>query len=200
MLAPHILGGGMADDQEHCMRLAEPLLADFHDAWHHAFNTYLSYPPEFTAEHDDTTTANVIRSHMWTEIVRRFDGRPGCKVLRLRGLNLLIHRDETVWRFKLVDGTGRHANYQTKQQQDYDAQMHLPHIPSAALRLTSGYQLDEAAQKIERVIVARPIGGDIVWASQVNMAGETATWSDITPARLPGTDRVDYRRRGGRRP
>jgi hypothetical protein len=186
----------MTEEQDLCMRLAEPLLPDFHDAWHHAFDTYQSYPAGFTAEHDDTTTANVVRSHMWTEIVRRFDGRTGCKILRLRGLNLLLHRDETVWRFKLVDGAGHHANYQTKQQRDYDDQLELPDIPPAAFRLTSGYQPDEASQKIERVIVARPLGRSIVWASQINVTEGTATWVDITPPRLPGTEDIDFRRKG----
>jgi hypothetical protein len=186
-------------DQDQCMKLAEPLLLDFHEIWHHAFATYHRMPPEFTAEHDDTTVANCIRSHAWTEIVRRFDGRPGCKLMRLRRLNLLLHKDETVWRFKLVDGAGRHSNYQTPQQQDFDDQKDLPGIPPAAARLTSGYQPDDAAQAIERIIVACPLGPSIRWAAQVNVIDSAVSWIDITPVRLPGTERFDYRGRRSRR-
>lgn len=177
------------------MKLAAPLLPDFHEAWHHAFKTYKDYPPEFTAEYDDSVAAQVIRRHAWTEIVRRFDGHKGVNFRRLRGLNLLLYKDETVWRFKKVDASGRHANYQTSQQQDFDDQLDLPGIPAKAIRLTSGYQPDEAGQEIERIIIARPMGRQIEWASQVNVANGTASWEDITPARLPGTERVDFRRK-----
>lgn len=153
------------DDQEGCMSLAAPLLPDFYEVWHHAFGTYQRYSPEFRAEHDDTTVANCIRSHAWTEIVRRFDGRPGVKLMRLRGLNLLLHKDETVWRFKLVDDGGRHSNYQTQQQKDFDDQLEFPEFPPAAIRLTSGYQPDDAAQAIERILVARPLGPSIRWVA-----------------------------------
>lgn len=184
----------MLENQERCMALAEPLLRDFHDAWHHAFGEYQKYPPEFTAEHDDTTAANCIRSHMWTEVVRRFDGRPGCTLIRLQGLNLLNYKDQTVWRLKRVDGSGRHSNYQTKQQRDFDDQLDLPGLPAEAVRLTSGYQPGEAGQMIERIIVARPFGRSIVWAAQVNVVDDVALWIDITPARLAGTERIDFRR------
>jgi hypothetical protein len=185
----------MTDDQEHCMKLAEPLLADFHGLWHHAFEQYTKYPTEFTAEHDNTTMANCIRSHAWTEVVRRFEGKKGFNLLRLGRLNLLLHRHETVWRFKLVDSSGRRSNYQTEQQKDYDDQLPLPGLPTEAVRLTSGYKLDEASHAIERIVVARPIGREIEWASQVNMDGSSASWEDITPVRLPGTERMDFRRR-----
>lgn len=185
----------MIEDLERCMKLAEPLLPDFYAAWHHAFGIYQQYPAEFRAEHDDTTAANNIRSHAWTEIVRRFDGRPGCRLQRLNRLNLLIYRDETVWRFKLVDSGGRHSNYQTPQQQDFDDQKELPGIPPQAVRLTSGYQPDAAAQIIERIMVARPIGRAIEWVAQVHLTDGAASWTDITPERLPGVDRVDFRGR-----
>ncbi|HWA89215.1 MAG TPA: hypothetical protein VG889_04225 [Rhizomicrobium sp.] len=185
----------MSDDQERCMTMAAPLLGDFYDLWHHAFKQYSSYPPEFSAEHDSTTAANCIRSHAWTEVVRRFDGRKGFKLLRLARLNLLLVRDETVWRFKLVDGAGRHSNYQTEQQRNFDDQLPLPGLPDEAVRLTSGYQPDDLGQQIDRIIIARPIGRQIEWAAQVNMSGGTASWEDITPDRLPGMERVDFRRR-----
>jgi len=185
----------MSEDQDRCMGLAAPLLPEFYDIWHHAFGEYQKYPTEFTAEHDNTTMANCIRSHAWTEVVRRFDGRKGFNLLRLGRLNLLLCRDETVWRFKLVDGSGRHSNYQTEQQKNFDDQLPLPGLPSEAVRLTSGYQPDEAGHSIARVIVARPIGRQIEWASQVNIVDDVASWVDITPPRLPGTERVDFKRR-----
>ena len=167
------------EDQARCMTLAGPLLADFHDAWHVALGRYLSYPAEFTAEHDDTTAANCIRAHMWTEIVRRFVGRRGCKLLHLTGLNLLNHRDETVWRFKQVDGSGRHQNYQTPQQRRYDLQLTLPGLPLEAVRLTSGYQPDAALQSIQRIIVSRPFAKVIRWSSQIHLDGATASWESL---------------------
>lgn len=182
-------------DQERCMALAAPLLIDLHQAWYEAFGQYLKYPAEFTAEHDDTTAANCIRSHMWTEVVRRFDGRHGCKLLSLGRLNLLLYKNDVVWRFKKVDGSGRHQNYQTKQQRDYDDQLELPGLPGAAVRLTSGYQPDGAGQAIDRVIVSRPLGKSMMWAAQTNVIDNAASWVDITPRRLAGTDRFDYRAR-----
>lgn len=110
-----------------------------------------------------------------------------------------MHKDETVWRFKLVDGAGRHSNYQTQQQKDFDDQLELPGIPPPAIRLTSGYQPDDAAQAIERILVARPLGPSIRWVAQINLSEGEASWTDITPPRLPGTDRFDYRGRRDRR-
>ncbi|MBX3575799.1 MAG: hypothetical protein KF723_01225 [Rhizobiaceae bacterium] len=187
-------------DQSRCMELASPLLPILYEAWHTAFAKYHSYDPAFTAEHDDTTTANCIRSHMLTEVISRLDGQQGCKVLRLNRLALLNHRDELVWRFKKVDGNGRHRNVQTEQQQDFDDQLEIPGIPSAATRLTSGYQPDAAGLSIDRIVVSRPLGRSMIWASQINIADGAASWADITPVRFPGTARTDFRRRtGGRR-
>lgn len=177
------------------MKLAEPLLQDMHEIWHHAFAEYLRYPADLKAEHDETTAANCIRAHAWTEVKRRFEDRKGFGLLRLRRLNLLLHGTDTVWRFKRVDGAGQHQNYQTPQQQDFDDQLELPGIPPAAIRLTSGYQPDIAATAIERIIVARPMGRSILWAAQINIIDAKATWVDITPERLPGTERVDFRPR-----
>src|SRR4051812_6007188 len=100
--------------------IAEPLLRDLYDGWFDAVALYNSYPEKVRAEHDDTTAANCVRSHMFREVVRRFDGRPGCVLRDVRGLKVLIYRDRQVWRFKKVDATGRHSNYPTQQQQDFD--------------------------------------------------------------------------------
>jgi hypothetical protein len=189
----------VTEDQFRWMRHSAPLLLEMHEGWHEAMKRYHRTPPELIAEHDDTTAANNIRSHMWSEVVRRFDGRSGFSLLRLGRLNLLNYRDESVWRFKKVDGNGRHRNYQTKQQQDYDDQLDIPGIPAAAVRLTSGYYPDAAGSAVERVIISRPFGPSIMWAAQINIeSGIAASWSDITPLRLAGTGRFDYRgRRSG---
>lgn len=179
----------MATDLELCMEQAAPLLPDFSEAWHLAMEAYRGYPPGYSAEHDDTTAANCIRSHMWMEIERRFHGRAGCSLLTLRGLRVLNFRDQIVWRFKRVDGGGRHRNYQTKQQRDFDNQKPLPGIPPPAVRLTSGYQPDASGQAIERIIVARPMGRSTQWAAQVNIVDSVASWVEITPRRFTGTER-----------
>jgi hypothetical protein len=193
--------GKMEEDEARCMALAQPLLRDLHEAWHAAFAMYrVKYPEEVIAEHDDITTANCIRSHLWTDILRRFGERPGCALLAIRNLKILNYRDELVFRFKKVNGEGRHHNYQTKQQMDFDDQLPLPGIPSAATRLTSGYQPDAIGDVIERIIVSRPMGTRTTWAAQVNVIGDTASWVDITPVRLAGTERIDFHPRRRRRP
>ena len=176
------------------MELAEPLLGAFYEAWHLAVNKYASTPPEFIAEHDDSCAAQNIRQYMWAEVVRRFEGRAEYHLYRLNRLNLLNHQDQTLWRFKKVDGGGRHQNYQTSQQKDYDKQRHFDGIPPSAERLTSGYQPDASGLAIERIIVARPVGSTILWASAVNFTNGSAAWEDITPTRLPGTDRIQIKR------
>jgi hypothetical protein len=123
-----------------------------------------------------------VRSHMLQEVIARFDSRPGFTILVLRGLALLNYQDQIVLRFKKVDGEGRHQNYQTKQQKDFDDQLELPEIPPAAT--------------IRRIIVSRPWGKSMMWSSQVNVVDKEAMWEDITPARLAGTSRLDRRRRG----
>jgi hypothetical protein len=190
-------GDDHTEEQSRSMDELGDLLLHFHTAWHEAFAMYHRYGAEFTAEHDDTTTANCIRSHMWKQVVTRFDGKSGFKLQKLQGLNLLNWEGRYVFRFKKVDGSGRHANYQTKQQRDFDDQLELPGIPPAALRLTSGYQPDPSGLMIDRIIVARPYGTSTVWAAQVNLDSGKVTWTDITPVRLPGTERMD-RRRGGK--
>jgi hypothetical protein len=183
-------------DQAHCMKLAQPLLGDFHEAWEAAFAKYLRTPAEIIADYDDTTVANCIRAFAWKEIARRFGGRRHCRLMRYQQLNLLNYRDETLWRFKQVNGAGRHANYQTPQQRHYDLQLPLPGVPPEAIRLTSGYQPDATLTTIQRVIVSRPYGKSMRWAAQVNLATGTVAWQDISPARFTGTGRFDVRKRG----
>lgn len=187
----------MPTDLERCLEMAAPLLPEFSDAWQTAMETYNRYEPAFTAEHDDTTAANCIRSHMWKEVERRFGGRPGFALVRIKGLNVLVDGDRAVWRFKRVDSRGRHSNYQTPQQKAFDDQEPFPEIPPPAVRLTSGYQPDPSGQYIERIVVARPLGTSVQWAAQVNVVDNVATWTEITPRRFAGMDRVQRGRGRG---
>jgi hypothetical protein len=189
------------DDLSRCMELASPLLAGLHDEWRNAHQLYQErYPAEILAEHDESTAASCVRAHMLMAIKRRFDGVDGCHVLDINGLKVLNYRDLAVFRFKKVDAAGRHHNYQTEQQKDFNDQLPLPNLPPEAVRLTSGYQLDVSGQAIERIIIARPLGSSIMWTAQVNVIEDEAAWIDITPRRLAGTERFDYHgRAGGRR-
>jgi hypothetical protein len=182
------------------MSFIEPLLVGLHDDWRAAHTLYQErYPADILAEHDETTAANCVRAHMLMAVIRRFDGVPGCHVLDINSFKVLNYRDLAVLRFKKVDAAGRHHNYQTAQQKDFDDQEPLPGLPAEAVRLTSGYQLDVSGQAIERIIIARPIGQSIMWTAQVNVIEDHAAWIDITPRRLAGTERFDYRGRAGAR-
>jgi len=188
------------DDLSLCLELISPVLAGLHDDWRASHQLYQErYPAEILAEHDESTAASCVRSHMLMAIKRRFDGVDGYHVLDINGLKVLNYRDLAVLRFKKVDAAGRHHNYQTGQQKAFDDQLPLPSLPPEAVRLTSGYQLDMSGQAIERIIIARPVGFSIAWTAQVHVIENKAAWIDITPRRLAGTERFDYRGRAGGR-
>jgi hypothetical protein len=181
----------MDDDDEltHCMKIIEPLLVDLHEGWEAAHRLYREeYPAKVLAEHTDAVAAACVRQHQWMEVERRFDGKPGVTLLDIRGLKVINWRDHAVIRLKKLDAGGRHANYQTQQQKDFDDQDPLPGLPPAAVRLTSGYQLDATGQSMERHMIARPMGRSVAWTAQVNV-------TDITPHRFVGFERYDYRKR-----
>jgi hypothetical protein len=120
--------------------------------------------------------------------------------LNVKNLKLLNFYDRYVLRFKQVNKFGMHQNYPTEQQHEFDRDVPLDGIPPAAIRLTSGYQLNAAGDAIERVLIARILGRSALWLSQINVISAEAAWEDITPARFSGTRRVDARfRRGGSR-
>jgi hypothetical protein len=185
-------------EQNEAMEFLEPLLVPLHEGWHSAHAKYLSYDPEHTADHDDSTAASCVRSHMWAYVRNQLDGRPGVTLLNVRGLKLLNFFDRYVLRFKQVNGNGMHHNYPTNQQNDFDQDVPFPEFPPEAIRLTSGYQLSAAGNSLERVMIARIAGRSAVWLSQINVISAEAIWEDITPARFAGTSRIDarYRRRG----
>jgi hypothetical protein len=189
---------GLDAEQNEAMEFLEPLLVLLHEGWHAAHSKYRSYDPEHTADHDDSTAASCVRSHMWAYVQNQIDGRPGVTLLNVRGLKLLNYFDRYVLRFKQVNKAGLHHNYPTDQQNDFDQNVTLPELPPEAIRLTSGYQLSAAGDSIERVMIARILGKSALWLSQINVIAAEPVWEDITPARFAGTARVDarFRRRG----
>jgi hypothetical protein len=187
----------MDDDNDltRCMNLIEPLLVDLHEGWEAAHRLYREeYPPNVLAEHTDAVAAACVRAHQWMEVERRLDGKPGVSLLDIRGLKVINFRDQAVIRLKKLDAAGRHSNYQTQQQKDFDGQETLPGLPPEAVRLTSGYQLDVTGQTIERHMIARPMGRAVTWTAQVNVIDAKAAWIDITPRRFAGFERTDYRK------
>jgi hypothetical protein len=180
-------------EQTEAMAFLKPLLLSLHEGWHAAHGIYQEYDPRLTADHDDTAAANCIRCHMWAIVQNQMDGKPGATLRDLGRLKLLNYYDRYVLRFKKVDGSGRHRNVRTDQQDDFDRGLTLPGIPPEAIRLTSGYQPNAAADAIERILIARVAGKSVLWLSQINVVDDESAWTDITPARLPETGRVDAR-------
>ena len=120
------------------------------------------------------------------------DSTLGLHPLARRGLHVLNYKDQTLARFKKVKPNGKHSNYQTKQQQDYDDQKSFPGFPEPAYRLTVGYHLDASGAYLERIMIARPLGRSIFWTAQVSVLDGLAQWEDITPKRFTGTDGADF--------
>jgi hypothetical protein len=182
-----------AYDLTDCMKLVEPLLVGLSECWEAADKTYREeYSDRARAEHTESVAAQCRRQHMWMEVVGRYDGVPGCNLLEVRGLKLLNWWDQAVIRFKKVDGAGRHQNFPTPQQNDFDDQLPLPNLPAEAVRLTSGYQLDASGEFMERKIVARVRKKSVLWAAQVDVEEQEASWIDISPRRFAGTGRFDF--------
>lgn len=117
---------------------------------------------------------------------------PGCTFRNSRGMHVLIYRDLAVIRLKQVDARGRHANVQTGQQQSFDDDIDIIGLPEKAVRLYAGYQMNEAGFGIERIMIVRQLGRDILWTAQVNVAEEAATWMNITQPRFQETGRTDF--------
>ncbi len=184
----------MSDDQDQCMRLAAPLLRGVYDVLYDAVAMYQGggYSDEVRAEHSDRGAANCVYDHAEKAMVRYFDGMKGVNFLNIRGLFVLNYLDLVVLRWKKVKPSGRHRNYPTQQQRDYDDQLPLPDLPEAAKRLTAGYQLDAGGTAIERVMIARPRGRSVDWTAQIIIVNDEAKWIDITPPRFAGTERTDF--------
>ncbi len=182
------------DDQNEAMAAAEPVLSVVYGILEDAVLFYFSdhYSNEARAEHDDRAMANCIYAHAEKRMVRAAESIEGLVAINVRGLRVLSYRDHALLRFKKVKPNGKHSNYQTKQQRDYDDQLTIPGLPEPAFRLTVGYETDASGSVLERIMIARPNGRDILWTAQVMMIDDTAVWEDITPRRFTGTDFSDF--------
>lgn len=177
-------------DQASCMAFLETHLERLHRAVDRAFGRYHETPPHILAEHDEKAATSSVHSHIVHEIEREFSDVTGAAVLEINGLKLLNVGDRAVLRFKKVDEDGRHRNHTSGQQERFDRQLSLPGLPAAATRLTLGYEPDPAFAEIVRVTIGCPHGHKCapLWLAQINILDEVATWQDITPVRLPGTE------------
>jgi hypothetical protein len=183
----------MDQDQEDCMGRIEPLFRPLHDALHHGMAFYqANYSAEAIAQQRDRTAANCVYDHGFHRIKEVLGEESGCHFLSMRGLEVLNYFDLAVLRFKKVNGAGRWRNYGTPPQHDFDYQLPLPGLPKEAVRLVIGYEPDAAFTSVERIIVSRPLGKTIRWTAQIVVIEETASWTDITTARIAGTERVDF--------
>lgn len=191
-------------DQKEAMEAAGPILPIVYRILDESVAFYFSdhYSDAARADHDDRAMASCIYSHADKKMIGFADLAAGLVPIKVRGLHVLNYRDKALARLKKVKPNGKHSNYQTRQQQDYDDQKTIPGIPEPAFRLTAGYQLDISGSHLERIMIARPIGRNIFWTAQVLMVDSVAQWEDITPDRFTGTHGIDFdaeRARGRRR-
>ena len=173
------------------MAVMEPHLALLAGALRRGFATYQTqYPAVVRAAHDNAAAAKNVHRHILEEVTMAVDGLRGVAMVDARGLNVLNIHDQVVLRFKKMDEEGHSVSYPTEQAKHYDQQLPLPELPAAATRLTFGYEPDLAFSAIVRVLLACPLGPRPHWCVQVNEeVGGAASWVDITPRRLPGTER-----------
>jgi hypothetical protein len=185
----------MSADQDEAMALIEPILKVLYDCLYDGMAFYQdpeNYSAAAVAQQRERTVAGCINDHAFHRLRETLGAKKGCRFPRLRGLEVLDYEGKALIRIKKVNGAGRGRNAATKQQRDYDAQLPLPGLPPEAVRLVAGYQPDPAFTSVQRIIISAPLGKTIAWASQVVIVEEGASWIDITPSRLPGTDRTDF--------
>lgn len=182
------------EDQQMAMEAVSDILPVIYAILEEAVAFYFSdaYSDAARAEHSNTTAANCVYSHAEKRMILAADETPGLHPLKVGGLHVLNYRDRALARFKKVKPNGKHSNYQTKQQQDYDDQKPFPGFPEPAYRLTAGYHLDASGSYLERIMIARPLGREILWTAQVTMVDGLAQWEDITPRRFAGTEASDF--------
>lgn len=181
-------------DQISAMTVAEPMLLILHSILDESVDFYFSenYSDAARAEHTARAMKNNIYAHAETRAYQKESDTPGLNVLDVRGLKVLNYLDKVVFRLKNVNAEGKHSNNDTQQQRDFDDQLPLEGLPDAAIRLVAGYQLDEAGLSLERIMVARRIGRNVVWTAQISVIDEAVEWEDITPQRFTGTDAIDF--------
>ncbi|UES55812.1 hypothetical protein GFK91_09450 [Roseibium aggregatum] len=190
------------EDQQRAMDALQPVLPVVYDILNESVSFYFSdaYSNEARAEHTDRAMANCIYSHAEKRMIGAADATDGLHTINVGGLHVLNYRDAVIARFKKVNANGKHSNYQTEQQKNYDDQKSLPGIPDPAFRLTAGYQLDDAGISLGRIIIARPLRRSIFWTAQVNLVDSVVSWEDITPKRFAGMEATDFdAERAGRR-
>lgn len=195
------------EDQAKAMAAAGPVLAGLYGVLNDAVSFYFGpdYSDAARAEHTTRAVANNIYAHAEKRVQGFADSTSGMGIINVRGMVVANYLDVALFRFKKVNGDGKHSNYQTEQQQNYDDQLSFKELPDPAIRLTVGYELDAAGVGLNRIMIARPIGRSIFWTAQVTLIDpSSAVWQDITPDRLAGTDDSDFdaeraRKRRGRR-
>ena len=175
-------------EQQQVMEFLDPVLGRIVRPFHEAMKLYnKGYSPSVRAEHDDSLAAHIMHRHVVHGWEREFSDTQGFHVLEYRGLKVVNIKDVLVGRFKKVDEEGRHRNHDSKQQRDFDGQLSLPGLPPSALCVTFGYEPDPAFSECARVMVVRPQGRSIIWASQIIEEEGSVSWVDITPQRFAGT-------------
>jgi hypothetical protein len=174
---------GFEEQQAMAMAVLELHFAAVTDIYRSAVDLYNEgTAPRIRAEHDSRAALNSIYALAWKGYEREFGDITGLHLLNVRGLKVLNIADKVVVRAKRVDANGHHVNNRTKQQGDFDRQMPLLNLPSEAVRLVIGYELDPAFSTVERIIVRHTMGE---WVSQIVTVDEQYHWEDITPVRLP---------------
>jgi len=165
-----------------------PLLDEFDQIIRNAHARYRAYLPADILELDRRAQAACTYCHMSAGADRLFLGRPGVRLLDIKGLRLwLFEEANAVIRLKKMDEDGRTSNYPTKQAKDYDRGYDLPGLPMPPVRLTAGYLLDATAANFERTQIARPHGKRTKWCAAIvpkedRKPGERA-WKDVTRQR-----------------
>lgn len=186
----------MSENQDACMARIEPLLPVLYDALRGGMKFYqdpANYSPIAVAQQRSRTAKGCVYDHAFHLLREKLDGAKGHHFRSIRGLEILNYFDQAVIRLKQVNGSGKSRNYPTQQQRDYDDQRSfLPHIPDEAVRLVAGYEPDTVFSTVDRIIISRPLGRTILWSAQINRFDGATTWTDITPARIPGTNREDF--------
>jgi hypothetical protein len=194
------------EDQNRAMAIAEPILAGLHGVLSDSVSFYFgdAYTAAARADHTVRAVANCIYSHAEKRVATLAEATEGLSIIDVRSLRVANYRDQGLFRFKLVKPNGRHSNYQTRQQRNYDDQKSFAEFPEPAIRLTVGYELDEAGAGLKGIMIARPIGRSVFWTAQVILDAGAARWENTTPARFGSTEAIDFdadrvrsRRRGG---
>lgn len=182
------------EDQQKAMEAVADVLPVLYGILDEAVAFYFSeeYSDAARAQHSNTAAANCIYSHAEMFMATAADSSSGLHSLKRRGLHVLNYRDRALARFKKVKPNGKHSNFQTKQQKDYDDQKPFPNFPEPAYRVTVGYHLDASGSYLERIMITRPLGRDIFWTAQVSMMEGVAYWEDITPKRFAETEASDF--------